>query len=102
MQRRFSRGQGGATFHDGRLIPGQQVGGGELFDHRGAEIERGPCADGGVGDLGLRPHPADPETAPPGLAHGADAGDVRTGPDGALYVMTDGATARILKLVPKK
>ena len=28
--------------------------------------------------------------------------DVRTGPDGALYVVTDGATARILKLVPKK
>jgi len=28
--------------------------------------------------------------------------DVRTGPEGALYVVTDGATARILKLVPKK
>ena len=28
--------------------------------------------------------------------------DVRQGPDGALYVMTDGTTARILKLVPKK
>ena len=28
--------------------------------------------------------------------------DVRTGPDGALYVVTDSATARILKLVPKK
>jgi len=28
--------------------------------------------------------------------------DVRTGPDGALYVMTDSPTARILKLVPKK
>ena len=28
--------------------------------------------------------------------------DVRMGPDGALYVVTDGATARILKLVPKK
>ncbi|MDO8679582.1 MAG: PQQ-dependent sugar dehydrogenase, partial [Acidobacteriota bacterium] len=28
--------------------------------------------------------------------------DVRTGPDGALYVMSDGPTARILKLVPKK
>ena len=28
--------------------------------------------------------------------------DVRTGPDGALYVVTDGATARILKLVPRK
>ena len=28
--------------------------------------------------------------------------DVRMGPDGALYVVTDSATARILKLVPKK
>ena len=28
--------------------------------------------------------------------------DVRTGPDGALYVVTDSATARILKLVPRK
>ena len=28
--------------------------------------------------------------------------DVRTGPDGALYVVTDGAAGRILKLVPKK
>jgi len=28
--------------------------------------------------------------------------DVRTGPDGALYVVTDSSTARILKLVPKK
>jgi glucose/arabinose dehydrogenase len=28
--------------------------------------------------------------------------DVRTGPDGALYVVTDSATARVLKLVPKK
>jgi glucose/arabinose dehydrogenase len=28
--------------------------------------------------------------------------DVRTGPDGALYVLTDSATARLLKLVPKK
>jgi len=28
--------------------------------------------------------------------------DVRTGPDGALYVVTDNAAARILKLVPKK
>ena len=29
--------------------------------------------------------------------------DVRTGPDGALYVLTDtGATSRLLKLVPKK
>ena len=28
--------------------------------------------------------------------------DVRQGPDGALYVLTDGTTARILKLVPKK
>ncbi len=28
--------------------------------------------------------------------------DVRTGPDGALYVVTDSATGRILKLVPKK
>ena len=28
--------------------------------------------------------------------------DVRTGPDGALYVMTDSPAARILKLVPKK
>jgi glucose/arabinose dehydrogenase len=28
--------------------------------------------------------------------------DVRTGPDGALYVLTDGAAGRLLKLVPKK
>jgi glucose/arabinose dehydrogenase len=28
--------------------------------------------------------------------------DVRTGPDGALYVVTDGSAGRILKLVPKK
>ena len=28
--------------------------------------------------------------------------DVRTGPDGALYVMTDGSAGRIIKLVPKK
>jgi glucose/arabinose dehydrogenase len=28
--------------------------------------------------------------------------DVRQGPDGALYVLTDSATARVLKLVPKK
>lgn len=28
--------------------------------------------------------------------------DVRTGPDGALYVVTDSAAARILKLAPKK
>ena len=28
--------------------------------------------------------------------------DVRVGPDGALYVVTDSATARIIKLVPKK
>jgi glucose/arabinose dehydrogenase len=28
--------------------------------------------------------------------------DVRTGPDGAIYVLTDSATARLLKLVPKK
>jgi glucose/arabinose dehydrogenase len=29
--------------------------------------------------------------------------DVRTGPDGALYVLTDtGANSRLLKLVPKK
>jgi len=28
--------------------------------------------------------------------------DVRQGPDGALYVMLDSATGRILKLVPKK
>jgi len=28
--------------------------------------------------------------------------DVRTGPDGALYVVTDSAAARILKLLPKK
>jgi len=28
--------------------------------------------------------------------------DVRVGPDGAVYVVTDSATARILKLVPKK
>jgi glucose/arabinose dehydrogenase len=28
--------------------------------------------------------------------------DVRTGPDGALYVVTDSSTARVLKLVPKK
>ena len=28
--------------------------------------------------------------------------DVRTGPDGALYILTDSATGRLLKLVPKK
>jgi glucose/arabinose dehydrogenase len=28
--------------------------------------------------------------------------DVRMGPDGALYLLTDGANARMLKLVPKK
>jgi glucose/arabinose dehydrogenase len=28
--------------------------------------------------------------------------DVRTGPDGAVYVVTDNAAARIIKLVPKK
>jgi len=28
--------------------------------------------------------------------------DVRTGPDGALYVLTDSANGRLLKLVPKK
>ena len=28
--------------------------------------------------------------------------DVRTGPDGALYVLTDGAAGQLLKLVPKK
>jgi glucose/arabinose dehydrogenase len=28
--------------------------------------------------------------------------DVRTGPDGALYVLTDGSAGRLLKLVPKK
>jgi glucose/arabinose dehydrogenase len=28
--------------------------------------------------------------------------DVRTGPEGALYVLTDGAAGRLLKLVPKK
>lgn len=28
--------------------------------------------------------------------------DVRTGPDGAIYVMTDSPVGRILKLVPKK
>jgi glucose/arabinose dehydrogenase len=28
--------------------------------------------------------------------------DVRTGPDGALYVVTDSSAARVLKLVPKK
>ncbi|HXG87031.1 MAG TPA: PQQ-dependent sugar dehydrogenase [Vicinamibacterales bacterium] len=28
--------------------------------------------------------------------------DVRQGPDGALYVLTDSATARLLKIVPKK
>ena len=28
--------------------------------------------------------------------------DVRTGPDGALYLLTDGAAGRVLKLVPKK
>lgn len=28
--------------------------------------------------------------------------DVRTGPDGALYLLTDGAAGRLLKLVPKK
>jgi aldose sugar dehydrogenase len=28
--------------------------------------------------------------------------DVRTGPDGALYVLTDGTAGRLLKLVPKK
>jgi len=28
--------------------------------------------------------------------------DVRQGPDGAIYVLTDGAAARLLKLVPKK
>jgi glucose/arabinose dehydrogenase len=27
--------------------------------------------------------------------------DVRQGPDGALYLLTDSATGRILKLVPK-
>src|SRR4030095_10431449 len=29
-------------------------------------------------------------------------GDVRHGPDGALYVMTDGQDGRILRLVPQK
>lgn len=28
--------------------------------------------------------------------------DVRTGPDGALYILTDGAAGRLLKLVPRK
>ena len=28
--------------------------------------------------------------------------DVRVGPDGAIYVLTDNASARLLKLVPKK
>jgi glucose/arabinose dehydrogenase len=28
--------------------------------------------------------------------------DVRTGPDGAIYILTDSATGRLLKLVPKK
>ena len=28
--------------------------------------------------------------------------DVRTGPDGAMYLLTDGAAGRLLKLVPKK
>ena len=28
--------------------------------------------------------------------------DVRTGPDGAIYLLTDGAAGRLLKLVPKK
>jgi glucose/arabinose dehydrogenase len=28
--------------------------------------------------------------------------DVRTGPDGALYILTDGSAGRLLKLVPKK
>ncbi|MBI1874349.1 MAG: PQQ-dependent sugar dehydrogenase [Acidobacteria bacterium] len=28
--------------------------------------------------------------------------DVRQGPDGALYLLTDSATGRLLKLVPKK
>ena len=28
--------------------------------------------------------------------------DVRPGPDGALYVLTDSAAGRLLKLVPKK
>jgi aldose sugar dehydrogenase len=27
--------------------------------------------------------------------------DVRQGPDGALYVLTDGADGRILRLVPR-
>ena len=28
--------------------------------------------------------------------------DVRQGPDGALYILTDSATGRLLKLVPRK
>jgi glucose/arabinose dehydrogenase len=28
--------------------------------------------------------------------------DVRQGPDGALYILTDSASARLFKLVPKK
>jgi glucose/arabinose dehydrogenase len=28
--------------------------------------------------------------------------DVRQGPDGALYLLTDSATGRLLKLVPKR
>ena len=28
--------------------------------------------------------------------------DVRQGPDGAIYMVTDSATGRIIKLVPKK
>lgn len=86
-------GPSGMTFYTGSLFPAWK---GNLFigGHGTNDLVR-LVLDGDkvIGEerllTDLQPKPERPR-------------DVRTGPDSAIYIVTDGATGRILKLVPKQ
>ena len=86
-------GPSGMTFYTGNLFPAWKgnlfVGGHQTNDLVRLVIE----GDKVVGEERLL---KDLQPKPERLR------DVRTGPDGAIYILTDSATGRLIKLVPKK
>jgi glucose/arabinose dehydrogenase len=86
-------GPSGMTFYTGSLFPAWQ---GNLFVGGHATNDLVRLVIDGEKVIGEERLLKDLQPKPERIR------DVRTGPDGALYVVTDSATARILKLVPKK
>jgi aldose sugar dehydrogenase len=86
-------GPSGMTFYTGDLFPAWKgnlfVGGHQTNDLVRLVIEK----DKVIGEERLL---KDLQPKPERLR------DVRTGPDGAIYILTDSATGRLIKLVPKK